>query len=120
MPEKSAGDPDTTLITVPNIPFWTGVHKGQKKGGYAKGLAYGVVNDNGLAEPFIQGKAFVLRFLTTRWPLVVFVVIEYKKNQGNTDFLDYKIRNFSQFLNCSNDTGSPQLVRFFGGKTKPH
>ena len=56
MPEKSVGDPDTTLITVPNIPFWTGVHKGQKKGGYAKTLAYGVVNDNGLAEPFIQGK----------------------------------------------------------------
>ena len=83
MPEKSVGDPDTTLITVPNIPFWTGVHKGQKKGGYAKTLAYGVVNDNGLAEPFIQGKLFILRFLTTRWLLVVFVVIEYEKNSAS-------------------------------------
>ena len=53
--EKSIGNPDEMMITVPNIPFWTGVHKGQKKGGYAKTLAYGIVNDEGLAEPFIKG-----------------------------------------------------------------
>ena len=54
--EKSIGDPDETKLIVPNIPFWTGVHKGQKKGGYAKSLAYGIVNGDGLKQPFIQGK----------------------------------------------------------------
>lgn len=52
---KSAGDPDTTKITIPNIPWWTGIHKAQKQtSSFAKNTALGIVRDNGLNKPFIE------------------------------------------------------------------
>ena len=57
VPEKSCEtckNPDETMITVPNIPFWTGVYKGSKAGA-GKSFAYDLVNTNGLAQPFIEG-----------------------------------------------------------------
>ena len=55
VPEKSVGNPDDMMITVPNIPYWTGVWKGQKKGsGFAKNTAFGLIQDNGLNAPFID------------------------------------------------------------------
>jgi len=56
VPEKSCEtckNPDETKITVPNIPFWTGVYKGSKAGA-GKSFAYDLVNTNGLAQPFIE------------------------------------------------------------------
>ena len=45
VPELSAQDPDKTFITVPNIPYWTGMHKAMKKSGFAKGIAQSIVGN---------------------------------------------------------------------------
>ena len=57
VPEKSCDtckNPSEYMITVPNIPFWTGVYKGSKAG-FGKETAYRLINDNGLGQPFIEG-----------------------------------------------------------------
>jgi len=50
---QSAGDPDTTFITVPNIPLLTGFSKIRDMG-LGKGLAADVVKNTGLGTPFIN------------------------------------------------------------------
>ena len=54
VPELSAQDPDKTFITVPNIPYWTGMHKAMKKSGIGKSIALGLIEGNGLNKPFIN------------------------------------------------------------------
>ena len=44
VPELSVQDPDKTFITVPNIPYWTGMHKAMKKG-FGKGVATSLVGN---------------------------------------------------------------------------
>ena len=53
VPELSPQDPDKTFITVPNIPYWTGMHKAMKKG-WSKATAVSFVEGTGLNEPFIN------------------------------------------------------------------
>ena len=47
------GDPDTTFITVPNIPLLTGFSKIRDMG-WGKGTAANVVKNTGLGTPFIN------------------------------------------------------------------
>ena len=47
-------NPDTTFITVPNIPFWTGMNKARKLGGWKGNTARDIVLNNGLGVPFID------------------------------------------------------------------
>ena len=51
---STGGDPDTTMITVPNIPYWTGMNKARKKAGYAKSIAHDLVTGNGLGMSFFK------------------------------------------------------------------
>jgi len=51
--EQSIADPDTTMITVPNIPFWTGIHNLQAVSGMMWGIKAGVIQSTGLGTPFI-------------------------------------------------------------------
>eukprot|EP00091_Calanus_sinicus_P012189 TRINITY_DN27676_c0_g1_i1.p1 TRINITY_DN27676_c0_g1~~TRINITY_DN27676_c0_g1_i1.p1 ORF type:complete len:136 (-),score=59.40 TRINITY_DN27676_c0_g1_i1:352-759(-) len=50
---QSVGDPDTTFLTVPNIPLLTGFSK-IKDLGWGKGTAADVVKNTGLGTPFIN------------------------------------------------------------------
>merc|ERR1719350_1370734 len=50
---QSVGDPDTTFITVPNIPLLTGFSKIRDMG-WGKGTAADVVKNTGLGTPFIN------------------------------------------------------------------
>ena len=45
-------DPYNDWVTVPNIPFWTGLHKAAP--GAAKGIARDIVNLNGRGTPFVN------------------------------------------------------------------
>ena len=47
------GNPDTTFITVPNVPFLTGMRKIRDYGGLAKSVGINVLK-KGLATPFIN------------------------------------------------------------------
>ncbi len=47
-------DPSRTFITVPNIPFWTGLNKARSKSGFAKNIAIDIIKNNGLGKPFIN------------------------------------------------------------------
>merc|ERR1719318_1896397 len=51
--EQSAGDPDTTFITVPNVPLLTGFRK-IRDAGWTKGTKVDVVKKTGLGTPFIN------------------------------------------------------------------
>merc|ERR1712123_423025 len=51
--EQSSGDPDTTFITVPNIPLLTGFRK-IKDAGWSKNTMAGVIKKTGLGTPFIN------------------------------------------------------------------
>jgi len=51
--EKSVGDPDNTIITVPNIPFLTGMSKIRDLG-WTKAAGARVVQTTGLGTPFIN------------------------------------------------------------------
>jgi len=51
----SVGDPDTTYLTVPNIPFLTGMQKIRSmEGGFLKTTAGNVITKTGLGTPFIN------------------------------------------------------------------
>lgn len=50
----SKGDPDKTFITVPNIPFLTGMSKIRNLDGIAKTIGSNIVLGTGLATPFIN------------------------------------------------------------------
>ena len=50
--EASVGDPDTTFITVPNIPLLTGFSK--VKDSWSKGSSVQVIKNTGLGTPFIN------------------------------------------------------------------
>ena len=52
--EQSAGDPDKTFITVPNIPLLTGLSKVRDLGAWTKGPAVRAILKNGLGTPFIN------------------------------------------------------------------
>jgi len=52
--EKSVGDPDNTFITVPNIPFLTGMAKIRDMSGFTKSIGVNVVTKTGLGTPFIN------------------------------------------------------------------
>ena len=52
--EKSVGDPDKTFITVPNIPFLTGVRSFKKADGIKKFVIKNMITGLGLAKPFIN------------------------------------------------------------------
>ena len=47
-------DPETTYVTVPNIPYWTGLNQANKKGAIVGGIVRGVVTGVGLNKPFIN------------------------------------------------------------------
>jgi len=51
--EKSVGDPDKTFITVPNIPFFTGMAK-FRDAGFLKSTKVSAILKNGRATPFIN------------------------------------------------------------------
>lgn len=51
--EKSVGDPDTTFLTVPNIPMLTGFHKIRNEG-FSKGVQANVIQKTGLGTPFVN------------------------------------------------------------------
>merc|ERR1711892_490403 len=51
--EQSSGDPDTTFITVPNVPLLTGFRK-IKDAGWSKNTMAGVIKKTGLGTPFIN------------------------------------------------------------------
>jgi len=51
--EQSSGDPDTTFITVPNIPLLTAFRK-VRDAGMSKGLQVSVMKNTGLGTPFIN------------------------------------------------------------------
>lgn len=50
--EKSVGDPDTTFLTVPNIPMLTGFHK--IRGSFSAGVAASVIAKTGRGTPFVN------------------------------------------------------------------
>lgn len=52
-PSQSIGDPDTTFITVPNIPLFTGMAKIRELG-WGKGTAANLIQTTGLGTPFIN------------------------------------------------------------------
>lgn len=49
--EQSIGDEETTMITIPNIPLWTGLNK--LESGFVKNIKVAVMMSNGLGTPFI-------------------------------------------------------------------
>jgi len=51
--EKSVSDPREDLITAPNVPFLSVLHKVRKEGDYAKAVARELAMQNGAASPFI-------------------------------------------------------------------
>ena len=51
--ERSVGDPDKTFITVPNIPFITGMNKIRSMG-FGKSVGANVVLEKGAGKPFIN------------------------------------------------------------------
>jgi hypothetical protein len=51
--EQSNGDPDTTFITIPNVPLLTGFRK-IRDAGWTKATKVGVVKKTGLGTPFIN------------------------------------------------------------------
>lgn len=54
VPEKSVTDNlENFYLTVPNIPYWTGLNKARKQK-VGKSLGIGLVTGNGLATPFIN------------------------------------------------------------------
>jgi len=53
VPERSAGDPDKTFITVPNIPFLTGMAKIRDMA-VGKGIGQNLILNTGLGKPFIN------------------------------------------------------------------
>lgn len=52
--EQSVGDPATTFMTVPNVPFLTGLHKIRKESPTVKGIGEILIRDTGLGTPFIN------------------------------------------------------------------
>jgi len=51
----SSVNPETTYVTVPNIPYWTGLNKARRQGGFGGSYIRGLVtNDIGLKKPFIN------------------------------------------------------------------
>lgn len=50
---STGGNPDTTYLTVPNIPLLTGFHKIRGMG-FGKGFASNLVIDSGIGTPFIN------------------------------------------------------------------
>jgi len=52
--EKSVGDPDNTFITVPNIPFLSGMAKIRDMSSFSKSIGVNVVTKTGLGTPFIN------------------------------------------------------------------
>ena len=52
--EQSVGDPDKTFITVPNIPFFTGMAKIRDNQKFSKGLKAAAILKTGLGTPFIN------------------------------------------------------------------
>ena len=46
-------DPDKDMITVPNIPLWTGLNSISKKTGLARDIGRAMILENGLATPFV-------------------------------------------------------------------
>jgi len=52
--ERSVGNPDETIITVPNIPYLTGMHKIKDMGAGAFKDAGKKILEKGLAKPFID------------------------------------------------------------------
>ena len=52
--EQSVGNPDETIITVPNIPYLTGMHKIKDMGAGAFKDAGKKILEKGLAKPFID------------------------------------------------------------------
>ena len=52
-PSQSVGDPTKTFITVPNIPFLTGLRKIRNMG-FGKGLASNILLNKGRGTPFIN------------------------------------------------------------------
>jgi len=56
-PEKSCEgcDPDKDILTLPNIPYWTGMNGARKlSAGFKRRTVIGFVRDTGLAKPFIK------------------------------------------------------------------
>lgn len=51
--EKSVSDPRETLITAPNIPFLSVLHKVRKAGTFEKNVGVELAMGNGIANPFI-------------------------------------------------------------------
>jgi len=52
--EKSIGNPDETIVTVPNIPFFTGMSKIRDYGSFKKSAGATLVKNIGLGTPFIN------------------------------------------------------------------
>jgi len=52
--EKSFADPDKTFITVPNIPFLSGMSKIRDYSGWKKGVGASLITKTGLGTPFIN------------------------------------------------------------------
>jgi len=50
----SVGDPDTTFITVPNIPFFTGMHKIRDYSAFTKSIGVNTITQVGRGTPFIN------------------------------------------------------------------
>ena len=101
VPEKSCEtckNPDETMITVPNIPFWTRVNKGSKAGA-DKHFAYDLANTIGLAQPFIEGNFKVKFSLETN-------AFSFYKSKTVLDMVqDVKFRSEKLFLVFSKTFG---------------
>ena len=52
-PSQSIGDPEKTFVTVPNIPFLTGLRKIRDMG-FGKGIASNILLNKGRGSPFIN------------------------------------------------------------------
>ena len=52
--EQSIGDPDTTYITVPNIPLLTALASTKDMGGLGKSIKVDLILREGLGTPFIN------------------------------------------------------------------
>lgn len=63
--ERSVGNPDETIITVPNIPYLTGMHKIKDMGAGAFKDAGKKILEKGLAKPFIDVSFQVYYGVTT-------------------------------------------------------
>lgn len=53
-PEQSIGDPDTTFITVPNIPLITGLSSIRDETGFGRSVKLDLIMGEGFATPFIN------------------------------------------------------------------